>query len=315
MSFLTTRHDRYRAGVLPSCLGGHCPTMGQHHIKDKVETMAVTQRPQDKLRTPKPLKKAARIILPWPLNLYQTAIGKKWVMGLTGLGLVGFVVAHMIGNLHLYEGQIAVAEYAHSLRTIADGLLPETAVLWVLRLGLISMFGLHIHSAVTLTRMNQVANSAYQAPRDYAKANFASRTTRITGLIIAVFVIWHLADLTWGFTDGFMGWQGDGFNHGDPLWNVDQSMSNIVIALWYMIATVAVAVHLFHGIGSAFTSIGINSPKITPLVKPLAAGIAGLILVGNLLFPIMVQAGVLEADTPADIHQLIEDGFPHGENE
>lgn len=285
--------------------------------------MAVIQRPQDKLRTPKPLKKAAKFALPWPLNLYQTAIGKKWVMGLTGLGLVGFVVAHMIGNLHLYEGQVEVAEYAHSLRTIADGLLPETAVLWVLRLGLISMFGLHIHSAVTLTRMNQVANSRYQAPREYAKANFASRTTRITGIIIALFVLWHLADLTLGWTAGFMGWReagvaagleaGEQFNHGDPLWNVDNSMSNIVIAIWYMIATTAVAVHLFHGIRSAFISIGVNSPKFNGLLKPAAAGIAGLVLVGNLLFPIMVLTGVLEADEPADVHVLIEDGFPHGD--
>jgi len=268
--------------------------------------MAVIQRPQDKLRTPKPLKKAAKFALPWPLNLYQTAIGKKWVMGLTGLGLVGFVVSHI-------EGQVEVAEYAHSLRTIADGLLPETAVLWVLRLGLIAMFGLHIHSAITLTRMNQVANSRYQAPRDYAKANLASRTTRITGTIIAVFVLWHLADLTWGFTDGLGGWRGDGFNHGDPLWNVDNSMSNIVVAIWYIIAVVAVAIHLFHGIRSAFISIGVNSPKFNGLLKPIAAGIAGLVLVGNLSFPIMVQAGVIEADDPADVHQLIEDGFPHGE--
>jgi len=285
--------------------------------------MAVTLRPQDKLRTPKPLKKPSRFTAPWPLNLYQTAIGKKWVMGLTGLGLVGFVVAHMVGNLHLYEGQVEVAEYAHSLRAIGEGLVPETAVLWVLRLGLIAMFGLHIHSAVTLTRMNQVANSKYQSARSYAAANFASRTTRITGIIIALFVVWHLADLTWGWTAGFMGWReagvaagldaGDQFNHGDPLWNVDNSMSNIVIAIWYMIATIAVAVHLFHGIRSAFISIGINSPKFNGLLKPAAAGIAGLVLVGNLSFPIMVLTGVLEADDPVDVHELIDAGFPHGD--
>jgi succinate dehydrogenase / fumarate reductase cytochrome b subunit len=251
--------------------------------------MTVIQRPQDKLRTPKPLKKPARFTPPWPLNLYQTAIGKKWVMGLTGLGLVGFVVAHMIGNLHLYEGQLEVAEYAHSLRTIGAGLVPETAVLWVLRLGLISMFGLHIHSAITLSAMNRAANSRYQAPRDFAAANFASRTTRITGIIIA--------------------WRGDGFNHGDPLWNVDNSMSNVVIAIWYMIATTAVAVHLFHGIRSAFISIGLSSPKFNPLIKPLAAGIAGLVLVGNLSFPIMVMTGALEADEPLDVHELIATEF------
>jgi len=266
--------------------------------------MAVTLRPQDKLRTPKPINKPPRIRLPWPLNLYQTAIGKKWVMGLTGLGLVGFVVAHMVGNLHLYEGQLEVAEYAEALRTLGGGIAPRGVVLWLMRLGLIAMFGLHIHSAVSLTQMNAVSNARYEAPRDFDAANVASRTTRITGIIIAVFVIWHLADLTWGFTDGLMGWRGDGFNHGDPLWNVDNSMSNIVIAIWYMIATVAVAMHLFHGIRSAFTSLGFNSPKFNPLRLPIAAGIAGLVLVGNLLFPIMVLTGVLEADEPLDIEAI-----------
>lgn len=271
--------------------------------------MAVTQRPQDKLRTPKPINKPPRITMPWPLNLYQTAIGKKWVMGLTGIGLVGFVISHMIGNLKLYQGQLKVAEYAEGLRTLGDPILPKYTVLWLLRIGLIALFMLHIHAAVTLTRMNAASNARYQSNRDFQSANFASRTTRITGIIIAVFVIWHLADLTWGWTAGFMGWRGDGFNYGDPLWNVDNSMSNIVVAIWYMIATVAVAVHLFHGIRSAFTSLGINSPKFNQLRLPIAAGIAGLVLVGNLLFPIMVQAGVLEADEPAPIEEWVKADF------
>lgn len=263
--------------------------------------MAVTLRPQDKLRTPKPINKPPRLHLPWPLNLYQTAIGKKWVMGLTGLGLVGFVFFHMVGNFHLFEGQEEVAHYAETLRTLGKGLMPRGFALWILRLGLISMFGLHIHSAMTLTRINMAANSKYQAPQSFTSASLASRTTRITGIIIAVFVLWHLADLTWGWTDGFMGWRGAGFNHGDPLWNVDNSLSNIGVAIFYMIATIAVAVHLFHGIRSAFASLGINSPKFNPLRLPIAAGIAGLILIGNLLFPILTLAGVLEADKPLDI--------------
>jgi len=275
--------------------------------------MAVTERPQDKLRTPKPLKKPARFAMPWPLNLYQTAVGKKWTMAITGLGMLGFVLAHMIGNLHLYEGQVEVAEYAHSLRTIGEGLVPETGVLWVLRLGLLGMFFLHIHAAVTLSITNRRAQSRYQSSRDYMAADGAGRSSLLTGTIIFVFVIWHLADLTWGFTDGLGGWRSEGFVHGDPLWNVDNSMSNIVIAAWYMIATVAVAVHLFHGVKSSFMSLGINSPKFNTLFKPLTIGIAGLVLVGNLLFPIMVLTGVLEADAPLDVEEQIELGFPHGE--
>jgi len=86
--------------------------------------------------------------MPFPLNIYQSAIGRKWVMALTGIGLLGFVLVHMIGNLHIYEGPARMHEYAESLRTLGGGLVPKTFVLWLLRLGLIGMFvpyplGLH----------------------------------------------------------------------------------------------------------------------------------------------------------------------------
>lgn len=262
--------------------------------------MAVTLRPQDKLRTPKPLNKPPRISLPWPLNLYQTAVGKKWVMGLTGLGLVGFVVAHMVGNLHVYEGPVEVHEYAEALRGLGGHIIPHGYVLWAMRLGLITMFGLHIHSAVTLTRMNIVSNARYESPRDYSAANFASRTTRVTGIIIALFLLWHLADLTWGWLD-------DDFVSGDPYGNVDRSLSRLPVAIFYIVANIALALHLFHGIRSMFTSIGINSPKINPLRTPIAVGIAGLVLLGNLSFPIMVQANVIEEEQPLET-LLVEHG-------
>ena len=85
--------------------------------------------------------------LPFPLNIYQSSVGRKWVMALTGIGLLGFVVVHMIGNLHIYEGPVQLHEYAESLRNLGGGLLPRTLLLWVLRLGLAAMFVLHIHSA------------------------------------------------------------------------------------------------------------------------------------------------------------------------
>ena len=263
-------------------------------INDKVGFMAVTLRPHDKLRTPPPLKKPARFKAPWPLNLYQTAIGKKWVMGLTGLGLIGFVLAHMIGNLHLYEGPVEVHEYAEALRDLGGHIIPRTWLLWLLRIGLLGMFVLHIHSAVSLSRMSQVSDSRYQSGRDYAAANFASRTMRWTGPILALFILYHLADITWGWFD-------DDWVRGDPYGNVDRSLSFLPVAIFYIIANIALAIHLFHGIFSMFTSIGLNSPKFNPMRRPLAAGIAGLILLGNLSFPIMVQAGVIEEETPLSV--------------
>lgn len=261
--------------------------------------MTVTQRPHDKLRTPKPLNKPPKRAWPWPLNLYQTAVGKKWVMGLTGLGLIGFVVAHMVGNLHLYEGPVEVAEYAEALRDLGGHIIPRTYLLWLLRIGLLGMFVLHIHSAVTLSQMSHKSDSRYQSGRDYAAANFASRTMRMTGPIIALFILYHLADLTWGWFD-------DDWERGDPYGNADRSLSRIPVAIFYIAANIALAVHLFHGIFSMFTSLGINSPKLNPLRRPIAVGIAGLILLGNLSFPIMVQAGVIDDDDGITIHELIE---------
>ena len=99
---------------------------------------------------------------PFPLNIYQTAVGRKWVMALTGIGLIGFVVAHMVGNLHVYErGPARMHEYTESLRTLAGGIVPKGFILWLLRLGLILMFGLHLHSAITLRNFSgQSSNSA-----------------------------------------------------------------------------------------------------------------------------------------------------------
>lgn len=240
--------------------------------------------------------------LPWPLNIYQTAIGKKYVMALTGIGLLGFVVVHMIGNLHLYEGPHQVYEYGEALRDLGGHLAPRTFVLWVMRLGLIAMFGLHIHSAWSLSLMSHKADSAYAGSRNYTAANFASRTMRWTGPIILLYLFFHLADLTWGW------WLGDSYARGDVYHNVSESMSSLPVAILYVVANVALAVHIFHGAWSMFQSLGINNPKYNALRRGIAQGLAGLILVGNLSFPIAVQTGLIDEDNRTD-----PIGFGHGD--
>ncbi|RZP39018.1 MAG: hypothetical protein EVA19_04900, partial [Acidimicrobiales bacterium] len=96
--------------------------------------------------------------LPFPLNIYQSSIGRKWVMALTGIGLLGFVIVHMIGNFHIYEGPVQLHEYAETLRGLGGGLFPRTFLLWVLRLGLAGMFLLHIHSAYSLKERSRKAS-------------------------------------------------------------------------------------------------------------------------------------------------------------
>ncbi|MEE2767986.1 MAG: succinate dehydrogenase cytochrome b subunit [Actinomycetota bacterium] len=236
---------------------------------------------------------------PFPLNLYQTATGRKWVMAVTGLGLIGFVIVHMVGNLHLYEGPARMHEYAESLRTLGAGLVPHTFVLWVLRLGLVIMFALHLHSAITLKEVSRKASDRagyidgakqYEGGREYVVASYASRTMRWTGPIIALFLFYHLADLTWGW------WLGDDFVRGDPYHNVSRSLSSLPVAIVYVVANMALAWHIFHGAWSMFQSLGVNNPRWNHLRRSVASGLAGLILIGNLSFPVMTQAGLVDEE-------------------
>lgn len=240
----------------------------------------------------RPTFKQPRKRLPYPLGLYQTAVGKKWVMAVTGIMLMGFVLVHMIGNLHVYEGPEHFNGYGEALRDLGGELVPRTYALWALRLGLIVAFVLHIHSAAALTIMNKRSRpQGYQAARSYSAANFASRTMRWTGVIILLYLVFHLADLTWGW------WLGDDYIRGDVYNNVTRSLSSVPIAIIYIVANIAVAVHLYHGAWSMFQSLGWNNPKFNQARRMFASGFAGIILIGNLSFPILTLAGVVSQDT------------------
>lgn len=257
--------------------------------------MAQTISRSDSRGRVKPLRKRGKE-LPWPANLYQTAVGKKYIMALTGIGLLGFVFAHMIGNLHIYQSPLEINDYGEALRDLGGNLVPRTLLLWILRVGLGGMFVLHIHSAWSLNKMSVNSNEKYQSKREYIAANFASRTMRWTGPIILLYLFFHLADLTWGW------WLGDTYIRGDVYHNVTESMSSLPVAIIYIVANVALAVHIYHGAWSLFQSLGINNPRYNAARRSFAAGISLMILVGNLSFPILVQAGLISEDnrtTPA----------------
>ena len=252
--------------------------------------------PASNLRDPQPIRTRKKA-LPFPLNIWQSAVGRKWVMALTGIGLLGFVLAHMIGNFHVYEGPAALHEYAEALRGLGGDIIPRLWLLWVLRFGLIAMFGLHIAAAYTTKERSRVASDnagfidgakSYPGGRDYVAANYASRTMRWTGPIILLYLIFHLADLTWGWIPS------TNYTKGDPFGNLSNSLSNIPVAIIYIIANAALALHIFHGAWSLFQSLGLNNPKYNQARRGLAAGLAGVILLGNLTFPILTQAGVID---------------------
>ena len=223
----------------------------------------------------------------WPVEFYSSAVGKKWVMALTGIGLMGFVFAHMVGNLKMFLGRTEFDHYAESLRTLLYPILPKTVALWGFRVGLIVMFGLHIHSAYSLTRMNHRSRPIkYQSPRDYIAASFASRTMRWTGIIIGLYLIFHLTDLTWGLTN-------PDFVRGAAYDNLVASFERWPVAVIYVLANIALGIHLFHGGWSIFQSIGMNNPRYNSVRRGFAAGFAVVVAGINCIFPIAVLAGVV----------------------
>jgi succinate dehydrogenase / fumarate reductase cytochrome b subunit len=223
----------------------------------------------------------------WILRFWQSAVGKKWVMAVSGIMLLGFVLAHMVGNLKLYLGKSHLNEYGEWLRHIGAPALPHTWFLWGLRLGLIAAFVGHIVAAYQLTRMNRRARPVkYQSQRDYVAASFASRTMRWTGIIVALFIVFHLADLTWGSAN-------PAFKRGDPYDNLIESFQRWPVAIAYILANIALAFHIFHGAWSMFQSLGWNNPRWNAARRYFAAAFALAIGIGNVSMPLLVVTGAV----------------------
>ncbi len=242
---------------------------------------AVSTAPEAALDTARPRRK------PFLVEFYESAIAKKWIMAITGIMLLGFVLFHMVGNLKIYLGQEDIDHYAEWLRDIGHPALPRTVFLWILRGGLITAFALHIHAAYSLTRMNHRARPVkYQSPRDYAAANFASRTMRWTGVIVGLYVIFHLLDLTFGTVN-------PDFVRGSVYHNMVESLQRWPVAIAYIVANIALGIHIFHGAWAMFQSLGLTNPRFNAWRRYFATGFAVIVTLGNISFPILILAGVV----------------------
>lgn len=242
------------------------------------------------LRGPVTATAQARKRRPFLIDLYSTAVGKKYAMAISGIAMMGFVLFHMIGNLKMYQGEAALNDYAEFLKRLLYPLAPKGAVLWGLRGLLLAMLVLHLHSAWSLTRLNRRARAVrYQGPRDYQVANFASRTMRWTGIIVLMYLIWHLLDLTFGVANG-----ADGeFVRAEVFDNVVRSLDRPLVSGFYILANILLGIHLFHGVWSIFQSLGWNNPRFNSWRRAIAAGFATVVVVGNVSFPVAVLAGIV----------------------
>lgn len=245
-------------------------------------TQAAEVDPRQRGPTPAPSRRRL-----WLLELYRSALGKKYVMAVTGIVLMAYVLAHMVGNLKLYLGRGELNHYAEWLRDMGYPALPHSALLWTVRIVLLISFVLHIHAAYALTVMNRKARPVgYQSKRDYVAASFAARTMRWTGVIVGLFVVFHLMDLTWGTVN-------PEFVKADVYHNVVTSFQRWPVAVVYVVANVALGYHLFHGAWSLFQSLGWNQRRFNHWRRYFAVAFATVIVVGNVSFPIAVVTGIV----------------------
>ncbi len=220
------------------------------------------------------------------LSFYRSSVGKKAVMAVTGIALFGFILGHMLGNMKLYLGAEALNHYAEWLRAVGSPLLPEGVGLWIARIGLLAVFALHVHAAVSLTWINRGARPVGYRLRETLKADYAARTMILGGAMIFFFVIFHLLHLTTGDVH-------PGFVEGDVYANVVEGFRQWPAALAYILANLALGFHLYHGLWSLFQSLGWNSPGLNPARRKFAVTFAVIITAGNLSFPIAVLTGLV----------------------
>jgi len=209
-------------------------------------------------------------MLRWIGNALNSSVGKKIVMGLTGLLLVGFLIEHLLGNLKLYEGDgQPFNEYVDYLQGFGP-LLDVAEVLLAL------LFLCHIFLALRLTLENRQARAQrYQVRNNRGKETFGSVSMFATGALILGYLLKHLTDFR--FKTGFL---------EDPKAHVAATLSNPGTAVIYLAASVVVGVHLSHGFRSAFQSIGASHPKLDPILERVGRALAVLFALGFASFPI-----------------------------
>jgi len=222
------------------------------------------------------------------VRFYEAPIGKKVVMAITGFMLVGYVLAHMLGNLQIYSSNPnQINTYAAFLHNPANAVL-----LWGARSVLLLAVILHITAAVQLFFQNRAARPIGYVKKDDVPASYAARTMVWSGPIIAAFVIYHVLHLTVGAVLPLRD-VADNPITPDVRYNVITGFQNYGVSAFYIFAMILLCMHLYHGIWSMCQSLGLSHPRYTRWLKKISAVLAILIAIGNCSIPIAVMAGWL----------------------
>ncbi|WP_433181262.1 succinate dehydrogenase cytochrome b subunit [Actinoallomurus sp. CA-150999] len=225
-----------------------------------------------------------------PLKRYRSSVGKKAVMAVTGAVLVLFLIAHAIGNLKVFLGRQDFDHYSHWLRTIGEPAIPHRVFLTILEVVLVVAVILHMWAAVSLARQARRARPIRYAARPKAHENrYATHVMRYGGIVILLFVIWHLLDLTFGAVNP-KGGKAEAYDKVVA----DFDPSRWYISLFYVVAVVLVGLHLRHGLFSAVQTLGWGRRGRYPAVRLAADVVAALLVIGFVSVPVMVTIGVVK---------------------
>lgn len=221
--------------------------------------------------------------MPEARGFFGSSIGRKIVMAVTGVILVLFVLGHLAGNLQIYlpNGREAMNAYGEFLRHFLHG-----GGIWLARAVLLVAVLLHIWAATSLTLSNRAARREGYRERTWTESTYASRTMRWSGVIVLAFVIYHLLHFTFGTVH-------PNFIPGDVGHNFIVGFQSVPVSIFYVVAMVLLCMHLWHGVWSMCQTLGLAHPRYRRWARAAAWAVALIVLIGNVSFPVAVQAGIL----------------------
>lgn len=225
-------------------------------------------------------------------NFYKSSIGKKWIVALTGIVLLGFVTGHMIGNLQIYLPPVWINSYARHLENLGP-------LLWAIRLVMLAMIGLHIITTVKLTAENRMSRPERYAVKQSQASTFASRTMIMSGLIVLVFIVFHILHYTVRLQHPAWGEETFPLAHGEMVRDVYTMMvegfANVWVSGFYILGVFLLCLHLSHGISSMLQTLGLNDSKTDALWTIVGRVYAWALFVGYASIPVSIMLGIVHA--------------------
>lgn len=222
----------------------------------------------------------------WIVHFINSSVGAKVVMGITGLGMFGFLIGHIAGNLQIFLPPEHINAYAHFLKSS-----PE--IVWPARIGLLAMVLLHIWSGMRLSALNKKARPSRYVKKASLRSTVFSRSMAGSGMVILAFIVFHLAHFTLGYVQPQAYSLVDEAGRHDVYSMFVIGFQNPAISAFYVVAMVLLGFHLAHGAKSMFQSLGLHHPKYNKLFTVVVPGVAMLIVVGNIIMPLAVLAGFI----------------------